>query len=160
MARGDQKVILIDADMRLPSLHKLLDLPNNRGLSSILRRKAYLEDVLQDSHVQGLKVITSGPVPPNPSELLGSPRMKSLIQELKSQFDIVLVDAPAFLPVADAAVLAPLLDGVVLVVRRIYIRLDAVREVCKQLEDINIHPIGIVVNQAEQSGSYYYYRRR
>ena len=160
MARADQKVILIDADMRLPTLHELLDLPNSRGLSNILRHKAHLEDVLQESHVPGLKVITSGPVPPNPSELLGSPHMVSLLHELYGKCDIVLIDAPAFLPVADAAVLAPLTDGVILVVRRIYIQMDAVREVCKQLEDINIRPIGIVVNQAEQNGNYYYYRRR
>jgi len=160
MARADQKVILVDADMRLPTLHELLDLPNSRGLSSILEKKASLKEVLQISHVQGLDVITSGPVPPNPSELLGSSRMGSLIQELYGQCDIVLIDAPAFLPVADAEVLAPLIDGVILVVRRIYIRLAAVRDVCKQLEDINIRPIGIVVNQAEQNGNYYYYRRR
>jgi capsular exopolysaccharide synthesis family protein len=160
MARANQNIILIDADMRLPTLHEMLDLPNSQGLSSILRQKAHLQDVLQESQVPGLNVITSGPAPPNPSELLGSPQMRFLIQDLYGQFDVVLIDSPAFLPVADAAMLAPLIDGVILIVRRISIRLDAVREVCKQLEDINARPIGIVVNQAEQNGSYDYYRRR
>ena len=160
IARADQKVVLIDADMRLPVLHELLDLPNSRGLSNILKDKAQLEDVLQDSHVPGLKVITSGPVPPNPSELLGSPQMESLLQKLYGKCEIVLIDTPAFLPVTDAAVLAPMIDGVILVVRRIYIQTDAVRAVCQQLEGLNVRPIGIVVNQAEQKGNYYYYRRR
>jgi non-specific protein-tyrosine kinase len=158
MAQSGQTVILVDADLRLPSLHKYLQLPNSYGLSSILSRGAHLREVVQASPIPGLSVITSGPLPPNPADLLGSPGMKSLIDELSEQYDLALIDTPAYLPVTDAAVLAPLAGGVVLVVQRIAIHENALREVCRHLEDINIQPVGIVVNQAEASGSYYYHK--
>jgi len=86
--------------------------------------------------------------------------METLIEELATQYDVVLLDSPAFMSVADAAVLAPMVDKVVLVVRRNLVRQDALRETCQHLEDMHIKPMGIVVNDAEQSGSYYYYHRR
>ena len=160
MAQYYQKVVLVDTDMRLPTVHKILALPNTQGLSNILRQKAYPGDVVQPSFLTGLSVITSGPRPSNPSELLGSLRMETLIEELATQYDVVLLDSPAFMSVADAAVLAPLVDKVVLVVRRNLVRQEALRETCKHLENMDVKPVGIVVNDAEQSGSYYYYQKR
>ena len=157
LAQAGQKVILVDADMRIPSLYRILELPKNPGLSNFLRQKASLKDVVKKNCYPGLDLITSGPTPSNPTELLGSPTMKALIEELASQYDIVLVDAPAFLPVTDAAVLAQLLDGVILVVRRISIHQSALQEVCRRISDIKPRPIGMVVNRAEQDGYYNYY---
>jgi non-specific protein-tyrosine kinase len=86
--------------------------------------------------------------------------MESLIEQLLLQFDLILLDTPAILVVADAALLAPIVDGVALVVRRNFIREEAVKETCRQLENIKACMVGLIINDAEKNGSYYYYRQR
>lgn len=159
LAQAGKSVALIDADMRLPGLHRILDLPNNVGLSSLLKNTAMLDEALQRTRQAGLDVITSGPQPQSPSELLGSIKMSNLLEDLGKRYDFVLVDTPAFLPVADAAILAPLSDAVLLVARRAFISQDSLREICKQLEELHARTLGVVVNQAEPTGSYAYYKR-
>jgi capsular exopolysaccharide synthesis family protein len=158
MIQSGKRVILIDTDMRIPKVHTLLELPNVKGLSNVLRRSASLDQAIQVSRIPGLNVITSGPTPSDPTELLASPVMKVVLNELMNRYDIVLMDTPAFLPVADVAVLAPMVDGIVVVVRRSYIRQDAIREMCKQLGKIKARKYGVVVNAAEANGHYYYYK--
>jgi succinoglycan biosynthesis transport protein ExoP len=157
IAQSGQKVIVVDADLRLPTLHKIFDLSNEIGLSSILRQEVTLDEAAQDSKIPGVQVLPSGPLPPNPAELLGSPQMTALIEQLAQQFDLVLLDTPSLLAVTDAAVLVPTVDGVVLVVGRAQARGEAVRAARQQLADVRARSVGIVVNRAEQDGDYHYY---
>jgi len=184
IAQSGRKVIAVDGDLRRPTLHKIFDLSNEIGLSSILRQKVAPDDILssfltfddlpvsgilkqeaaldkavQDSNIPGVWVLTSGPLPPDPAELLGSPQMAALIEQLAQQFDVVLLDTPALLAVTDAAVLAPIVDGVVLVVGRAQARREAVQAACQHLADVRANSIGLVVNRAEQDGSYSHYYR-
>lgn len=157
IARSGQRVVAVDCDLRQPAMHEFFDLPNKRGLTSILTKQVTLDGAIQDSGYQGVKLITSGPLPLNPTELLGSPQMKTLIKQLYQQFDIVLLDTPALLSVTDAAVLAPIVDNVVLVVARAYTRRGALKNVREQLMSVNAKSIEVVVNRAEQYGSSLYY---
>ncbi len=157
IAKARQNVIVVDGDLRRPSLHKVFDLPNKVGLSNILKQEASLDVAVQDSKIRGVKVLTSGPLPSNPAELLGSPEMFALIRYLAQQFDLVLLDTPPLLTVADAAVLAPAVDGVMLVVARAQARREAVQAAHQQLAKVKARSVGLVVNRAEQNGSYEYY---
>ena len=156
IAQSGKKVIVVDCDLHIPKQHKNFVLPNSIGLSSLLNDPSTVGAV-QKTRYPGLFVMTSGPQPPSPVKMLGSSQMTTLIQSLAKEYDIVLLDSPAFLAVADTAQLAPIVDGVVLVVRRNQIREEAVREACRQLADIKARVIGLVVNEAERSGTYYYY---
>ena len=157
MAQSGQKVIVVDCDMRIPKQHKLFGLPNKIGLSSVLNQQVHPDEAIQKSQYSNLRVMTSGKTPPNPAELLGSPQMKALIDYATQQYDFVILDTPAILAVTDATILAPEVDGVVLVCRRTVIHKDAVQEVCKQLASVDARTLGVVVNDAELNGSYYYY---
>jgi non-specific protein-tyrosine kinase len=157
MGKTGQKVIVVDCDMRIPTQHKIFNLPNKLGLSSLLHQQSMLIDVLQKSHNPNTWVITSGPIPSNPIELLGSPQMKSLIELLVQKFAYVLLDTPALLPVGDAIVLSTLVDAMVLVTRQTYIKEDVLREACKLLTDTDRKIIGVIVNEAKQNGTHYYY---
>jgi succinoglycan biosynthesis transport protein ExoP len=159
IAQSGRKVIVVDGDLRRPTLHRIFDLSNEIGLSSILKQEATLDEAAQDSKIAGVQVLTSGPLPSNPAELLGSPQMTALIEQLAQQFDMVLLDTPSLLAVTDAAVLAPTVDGVVLVVGRAQAQREAVRAAHQQLVYVKARSIGVVVNRAEQDGSYYYYHR-
>lgn len=159
MGQFGRNVVVVDGDLRRPTLHELFDLPNEVGLSDVLRQEATLEDVIQDSHKPGVQVLTSGPEPPNSTDLLGSPQMRALIEQLKQQFDLILLDTPALVVVPDAAVLAQKADGVVLVVGRARVRREAVRAACRHLAHVKARSIGVVVNRAEQKGGYDYYHR-
>ena len=125
------------------------------GLSSILEQRASLEEALQNTRIPRLQVLTSGPLPSNPTELLGAPEMAALLDELIQEFDIALLDAPSLLAVADAAVLAPLVDGVAVVVWLAQARREAVEAALRQLADVKVKPVGVIINRAEQSGQYY-----
>ena len=107
MAQAGLSAILVDSDLRRPVLHKIFDLSNKEGLTTaLLEGEPNLDGRLQATQVGNLRVLTSGPLPPNPSELLGSQKMKSLIESLKEKADVVLFDSPPTLVVTDAAVLA------------------------------------------------------
>jgi non-specific protein-tyrosine kinase len=160
LAQTGQRVIVVDCDLRRPSQHKNFGLGNEIGLSSVLSGRSELDAAVQDSQCAGLRVLTSGPLSPNPVELLGSFRMKALLSSLRQQSDLVLVDAPALLAVSDASVLAPLLDGAVLVARRSFIRKAALLEALRQLEEIQMPVLGVVINEAESNGIYSYYQSR
>jgi len=159
IAQFGRTVIVVDGDMRLPTLHRIFDLSNEMGLSSLLKQEATLDEAVQDSSIPGVQVLTSGPLPPNPAELLSSPQMTDLVKQLAQQFDMVLLDAPSLLAVTDATVLTAAVDGVVLIVGRAQARREAVQAACQQLADMKAFPIGMVVNRAEQDGSYNYYCR-
>lgn len=157
IAQSGRSVIVVDCDLRLPTVHKMFDVPNKRGLTSILTGDVPLEETIQYSAFPRVQIITSGPLPPNPTELLGSPQMAELIEQLKEQFDFVILDTPALLSVADAAVLAPTADQVILVVAQAQTRRGDVQTVRQQLSNVRVKSIEVVVNRAEPNGNYAYY---
>lgn len=157
ISRSGKKVIVVDCDMHIPQQHKLFGLSNGEGLSTLLEQPKNIEEVVKKTRYSGLFVLTSGPLPAEPAKMLGGTQMNSLIKWLSQHYDVVLLDSPAFLAVADTAHLAPIVDGVVLVVRRNFIREEAVKEAYKQLLEINAPLVGLVVNEAERNGTYYYY---
>lgn len=158
LAATGQRVILVDADMRRPVQHSVFGLPNGAGLSSVLQEAMCWQVVVNRSSIARLDVLTSGPLPQAPCELLASSKMATLVSKLQANYDTVLLDTPAALDVADATVLAPLVDGVVLVVGRDLVRQEAVQAVCEQLTAVHAHPVGVVVNRARPRHAHYYAR--
>jgi non-specific protein-tyrosine kinase len=157
IAQSGREVVVVDCDLRLPTVHKLFDLPNKRGLTNILAGEVSVDEAMQYSAFPRVQVITSGPLPPNPTELLGSQRMLDLIEQLKGIFDFIVLDTPALLSVADAAVLAPGVDNVILVVAQSQTRRGDVQAVRQQLSNVHVKSMEVVVNRAEPNGSYAYY---
>lgn len=157
VAQSGREVVVVDCDLRLPTVHKLFDLPNKRGLTNILAGEVSLDEAIQYSAFPRVQVITSGPLPPNPTELLGSQRMLDLIEQLKNTYDFIVLDTPALLSVADAAVLAPAVDNVILVVAQAQTRRGDVQAVRQQLSNVRVKSMEVVVNRAEPNGSYAYY---
>lgn len=115
-AQEGKKVLLVDSDMRKPTMHYTFRTLNKTGLSNLLTRKWKLEDVVKVTEIEGLHLITCGPIPPNPAELLGSKTMDALIEEFVANYDIVIFDAPPLLSVADAQILSNKCDGTILVI--------------------------------------------
>jgi non-specific protein-tyrosine kinase len=149
MALGDKRTILVDADVRRPALHTLFGLNNDKGLTSLfIDSKGPIEPALQTMEVPNLQVLTSGPLPPNPAELLGSQRMLDVIEALKSRADIVLFDAPPVIAVTDASVLGTRVDGVLLVVQAGQTRREQAKRAKQQLEKLHIRVIGAVLSGA------------
>lgn len=160
-AQNGKVVFFADADLRSPSVHKKLEISNNIGLSQlVLNPELPLKGVVQDGKVAGLKVITCGDLPPNPAELLGSKKMGRVIERLSAESDLVILDMPPVLAVSDPAVLAPAMDGVLLVLRPGKTTLHAARQAIEQLRRVNARLIGVVLNGVKANGnsySYYYH---
>lgn len=136
-AQEGKRVLLIDADLRRSTLHATFGLSNQKGLTTVLTgdsKEVDLSNVVQKSGVENLEVLTAGPVPPNPSELLGSQRMQSLIKGLREAYDIVALDVPPMLQVTDTQVLSSNLDGVILVVRQGVTQKAAIRRAVEMLK--------------------------
>lgn len=168
LAEAGHKVVLVDADMRRPSLATYLDSIGSVGLSTVLSGGASLDDVLQDSKFPGLAILTAGPTPPNPSGLLGSQAAKNTLSELRDRFDYVIVDTPPLLAVTDGAILAAEADGTLVVVRAGTTRSDQLGHAVGNLNDVGAPILGSVLTMIpiRGSGSYsynynynYYYRR-
>jgi polysaccharide biosynthesis transport protein len=157
----EQKVVVVDCDLRLPTLHTIFNLSNESGISNVLQQTATLEDVIRSGPLENVWVITSGTIPINPAELLSKYHMRHVLTQLSQQFDVVLLDSPALLAVTDAAVLASLVDSVVLVVSRTQAREEMVRAACQQLALAGARAVNLVVNRAETNsyGSYYQLQR-
>jgi len=146
-AQTGRKVILVDCDLRRPTLHYIFNLKNDVGLTTMVVDDAAMESPpLQDTGVEGLQLVSSGPLPPNPSELLGSRRMEDIIADLLERADVVLFDAPPVVAVTDAAVLATKVDGVLLVVNAGGTKRDYARAAKARLEKVNANLLGAVLN--------------
>lgn len=158
-SQADQRVVLVDADLRKPTMHQSFELSNRAGLSSLLSGQAELEEVLRSTNIPNLNVITSGPIPPNPSEMVSSKRMTSLLEDLKERFDIVLVDTPPALAVTDAQLVATKCDGVVLVVDSGKVKKDIALKAKENLEYVRAKILGVVLNNMDRkkAETYYYY---
>ena len=156
-AQSGLKVLIIDCDMRKPKQHKHFEVNNGNGLSNILIGELSLSDGLHDVGIEGLKLIPTGPIPPNPAELLGSQRMKDFIAELYGMFDIILVDTPPVVPVTDAALMAANVDGVLLVVASGEAKIEMTQKAKELLLNVNARIIGTILNMVDVEGEDYYY---
>lgn len=161
LAAAGLRVLLIDADMRKPSIGRFLGLEDAAGLSTLLIGHVRLEDVLQVAGAPGFRVLASGPVPPNPSELLGSAAMTALLETAAQQYDAVVIDAPPLLPVTDAAILSTLTSGALVVVGSGEVRSAQLTGALESLESVNGRVLGVVLNKLRDEGSGYgsYYGR-
>ena len=160
LAVGGARVLLIDADMRRPSVHKALRMTNDRGLSQLLAGQARMREVVQRTGDPNLLVITAGRTPNNPSELLASERMKAFIQQLGlGPFDWVIIDTPPVLAVTDAVILAPLVSGVTFVLGAEMTRWRLAERAIETLQAGNPHSISAVLNRVDFDRNRYYYSR-
>lgn len=158
-AQNERNVLLIDADMRKPTVHRTFQLSNRYGLSSYLSRQADLEEVVQESEVPNLFVMTAGPIPPNPAEMLNSNSMTKLMEQLREQFDIILIDTPPILAVTDAQLLASKSDGVLMVISAGKVKKEVAIKAKDSLTRVNARILGVVLNNVKRKASeeYYYY---
>jgi non-specific protein-tyrosine kinase len=157
-AQTGKRVILVDADLRKPTLHRIFGLVNNVGVTSALVSDAdAIAGALQDTSLPELRVMTSGPLPPNPSELLSSHRMQELLTRLEEHCDLVVIDSPPVLVVSDTAVLASRTAGVLLVFTSDKLRRDPARNTIAALHQVNALVLGVVLNRVTGSEHGYYY---
>lgn len=162
MAQAGGRELIVDGDLRKPTLHRFFNQDNSPGLTNLLVQGLDLKDAAHPTEIDGVWLVPSGPIPPNPSELLNSQKMKEFLEKASVQYDTVILDSPPVIAVTDAAVLAPLVDGVVLVVKASSSRIDMVREAKQQLEKANARLIGVVLYDVKMRGKdyrqYYCYR--
>ena len=163
LTKSDARVILIDADMRRPRLHKAFKVSNTKGLSSFLSgNEEFSETLIKHTSVPGLDIMTAGPLPPNPAELLSSYRLRDLIDGLYALYDFIIFDTPPILGLADAAITSTQTDGVILVVRSGETPKEAAQQAKKILESVNAKVLGVVLNGISESnmkyGNYSYYQ--
>lgn len=159
LAQMERRVLILDCDLRRPRMHKVFDIGNELGAVNHLARHEDIEQQLVATKVPNLWVCTSGPIPPNPSELLASERMRNLLEALRQRFDYVLIDTPPVLPVVDAAIVGQLVDGIVLCARSGVLVRDNARACRERLQLGGIRLFGTVMNRFHASSSARYSRR-
>ena len=159
MAQLGKKVVCVDTDLRKPELHNLFNTLNMKGLTDYLMGIHSLGDVLQSTGIEGLSLITSGPKPPNPSEVLSSQKMKALMKQLSFEYDLVIYDSPPVISVTDAVILSSQTDGVILLIDSRASARQAVVKAKQTLELANAKILGVVLGKVskENRGYYYYY---
>lgn len=162
LAQSGRRVILVDGDLHRPRQHRVFGLRNNTGVTTALIADlaGSLDDILQDTVVPGLRVLTSGPLPPNAAELLGSVRMRELLADLHTRAEVVVIDSPPVTALSDAAVLATQTDGVLLVLDAGKTRREVAKRATDALGRVHARVIGVLLNRmpARGAGYYYYYR--
>ncbi|RAZ69760.1 capsular biosynthesis protein [Planococcus maitriensis] len=155
-AESGKKVLLVDADMRKPTLHHTFNLNNHIGLSNLLVGKGELEQSVRDSGIRGLELLTSGQVPHNPAELLDSPMLDRLIAEMKERYDLIIFDSPPILSVTDSKILANKCDGTVLVVNTGKTEKQSAIKARDSLATSRAFIVGVVMNNYKLSKDHYY----
>lgn len=157
LAQTGVEVLIIDCDLRRPRMHANFNLSNTRGLTNFLSGECPIEDVLQNHpQVPNLKLLTSGPVPPNPAELLGSPEMRNLLKSLSERFAHIIVDSPPAISFTDASILSTFVDGVILVVHGGRSSRAVVRRAKQHLLDVGATIFGVVLNNVKPDSHEYY----
>lgn len=159
-ANSGQRVLLVDSDMRKPTVYKTFRLNNAVGLSTVLSTTQSVLEAAQKTDIDNLSVLTSGPKPPNPSELLGSVRMEQVIAEARNLYDIIIFDMPPVVAVTDAQIMASKADGTILVVRENVSRKESLTKAKELLHMVQARMLGVVYNgaaNAKDQGYYYYY---
>ena len=159
MAQNGKQVIIADCDLRHPRVHTYFRLANQLGMSTLFSHAALeLSGIRQPTKVEHLTVVTTGSLPPNPAELMGSQRMRAILTLMSQAADVVLIDTPPTLAVTDAAALAPSMDGVILVVCPGKTRTSALRQTLEQMRQVNAHVLGVVLNDVIIRGRAYGYQ--
>lgn len=156
-AKQGLHTLLVDSDLRRPTVNATFGIDNPQGLSNYLSERNFdINSIIYKTSVKNLYVMPSGPIPPNPSELIGSKRMAELIKKLSDQLDLVIFDAPPVLSVTDAQIVSTNVDGTILVVRANKTEKNAVKEAVRLIKQVGGHIIGTVLNDVEVKGSGYY----
>lgn len=157
-AQQDKKVLFVDADLRKPTAHRRFQLENQIGLTSVLTKRLSLEQAISLTNVENLWLLPSGPVPPNPAELLGSKALRDLIEKATLVFDMIIFDAPPVLAVTDAQILGNICDGVLLVVKSNSTEKEELQKAKSLLDKANVNVMGAILTGVHQEEmSYYYY---
>jgi capsular exopolysaccharide synthesis family protein len=157
-AQLGKKVLLVDADLRKPTVHRTFEVNNLFGFTTVLTKQATLGSAVLETDEKDLYILTSGPVPPNPAELISSKSMEQFIEEAKEQFDYVLFDTPPLLAVADPQILANKVDASIFVVFSGRTEIDQAKKAKELLENAQSKLVGVVLNHKEaKSNDYYYY---
>lgn len=157
-AQEGKRVLLVDADMRKPTVHYTYHVTNTIGLSNLLTRQATLDEVVKDTEIGNLQIITCGPIPPNPAELVGSQTMDRMMEDMKEKFDVIIFDAPPVLSVADAQILSNKADATILVMSAGETEKTEILKAKEALVSSNANIIGVVLNNFELSKDHYYYQ--
>jgi protein-tyrosine kinase len=157
IAQAGSPVCLVDSDLRRPNLHRLFDLDNTRGLTTALLEDLPFAQIARPTRVANLSILTSGPLPPNPAELVGSKRMRELLEGASSSFDLVLCDSPPILAVSDPVALAAQCDGVILAVRVGTVAQDMVRRAAEQIVAVKGKILGVLLNHVNLARHGYHY---
>jgi capsular exopolysaccharide synthesis family protein len=155
-AQSGKRVLLIDCDLRKPVIYKRLDLSNQEGLTSLLAGEKKLEECVKTIGLPNFYVITSGLIPPNPAELLGSNKMKSIFEEVKENFDMIFIDTPPVLAVTDAQVLASLCDGVVLVASYGETDKNSIVRAKELIDKVGAKILGVIINKVTNEANKYH----
>ena len=156
-AQNENRVIIVDCDLRKPSIHKNFKVSNLAGLSEVLIGKAQLNEVIQKRN-EHLDILTSGKIPPNPAEMLASSAMTNLIDKLKEEYDVIILDSAPLGAVTDAQILSTKVDGTILVTRAERTKREVVLEAKNSLEKVGANILGCVLHAVENTkGKYYYY---
>ncbi len=143
-----EKVLIVDADLRKPRLHKVFNVRNAEGLSTYLAGNGDLQDIIKLSKLPSIWILPSGPIPPNPAELFNSDKMKGILKKVENDFDLILFDTPPVLVAVDTIVISPLVDGVVLVIRAQKTVKNAFANTCGRMRQAKANVIGAVINEA------------
>lgn len=158
MARAGSRVLVIDGDLRNPTIHRDLSLINNMGITNILAEDSFYKDIIiNHPEIDNFHILLCGPKPPNPSELLGSTKMKNFLEELKLEYDYILIDTPPAAVVTDAAVIASACDGVLLVVSSGETVINNALKAKELLQNVNANILGAVLNKVKLDKSMDYY---
>ena len=158
-AMTDRKVLVVDCDLRRPKLARLMQMNNKVGLSNVIMQPKLIESAILPTNIRGLDVMLSGDIPPNPSELLGSPRMKRLVEQLRTAYDYIILDSPPVNMVTDAVVLAPESDGVLFLVRANHSERGGIIHAVEQLEYAKAKILGFVLNDVDMEKTHYGYKK-
>lgn len=156
LAEGESRVLLVDCDMRKPSMHKNFRVTNTYGIADILLQRKKVMDVAH-MYNKNLSIITAGKVPPNPAEMLGSKAMSAFLEEMKEHFDYIILDTPPVQAVADAQILSTKVDGTIIVVRAGVTKKEDVYDTVNTLKKVNANIIGTVLHAVDNSKNKYYY---
>lgn len=146
-AQTGRKVLLLDADLRNPSIHLSFGMDNTKGLTNFLTGQSSAREIIRDAYLDNLSIITSGPILPNPADLLASKALSSLLTELKRDYELIIIDAPSILLLTDAKIIAAKSDGVLLVVRHGKVKQNTAKRVKEELILTKSKLIGVVLNR-------------
>jgi len=156
-AQAGSRVCLVDSDLRRPTLHRIFGLDNTHGLTTALIEGSSLAEVARPTRVPHLSLVSSGPLPPNPAELVGSKRMRELLEGAATTFDLVLCDSPPVIAVADGVALAAQCDGVILIVRAGLVSHDVIRRAVGQIQSVKGKILGVLLNDVNFNRDGYHY---